>query len=465
MSLNIGVIYSGSGSKLLCYTEEKGIFVVDSFLSLSNENTIWFTNMKKVDLADQDKSIFKDSAYFGVEISEIMQQYGFSLNESNIKFILKKFYDFVNAFINNVFNQFKVHALENGNKTIKIKREVERIQKIKISNSYSELLLLIAKGVNKSFILETFEHTDFFGSTKTIKVVPNSLFKMSNNDTKSQSVDEWFKINKLRLNRLSLDAATYPLEITIPTLTLDKIDKFPTVDIYDEREYELVSFENELNTPSDYDKLFSEDYLFFKIRIINLQKINDMQNIFKNIARSNFIVSKDLLLRLVKLNLIKVKILEGFVLKETHQKLLHKKAQIERRIQKIFKEVDRTEIVSLNDKINLIEKRLPNRKTFSTKLLKHSFIDEIKLNKLQTHVYIFNYLQTIRFNDNLLLNEWIKSQLLISNIDITEKMISKGFEVKKINLDSITVSIKFEDKENLRKILMELGLFCPSELL
>lgn len=461
MSLSIGIIYSGSGSKLLCCTKE-GVFKEDSLFSLTEkygDSVVWFTNMNKDLLINEDQRIFKDKNFFGESISDIMSFYGFKMTKTNVIFVVKKYYDFASLLINNILEQHYKGDIENKNKSIKSKRENDRVKLIKRSNNYANLIALASYSMPKHIKVGEIEYIDDYDVTKKIDFYPNKYYKIPTTAS-NREVETWLKIHGMKRKEIQ---SSKQFDAVLKTLNVKLFKDMPVFEFFNIDYYEVVNLEGRTRTPDDYNRIIKQGFSLFRIQITSLNKaVKD--SAIAMMMKNDFIVTKEMLFSLMELKAFKFKIIDGLLLNENLQIGLNKKSAIEKEIKKAHEEVDRRNVVNLFDKLNKIKAKLPESIVFSSGILSTMISDELLQNRMMTAVYLENYLQTILLNDNFLLNELIKSSLYLETIKRVAILISKGIEVVGFSEKEIKISIGHDQKEEVRKLLEKLEIVYSSDL-
>lgn len=467
MNLNIGIIYSGSGSKLLCYTNE-GVFLEDSFFSIKEKfsETIWFTNLKEEMLLDSglnksDLTNFKTTSYFGESIASFMSFYGFKITKENIVFVLKKYYDIVNVLVLNVLLQNEKSDHLSKLLFLKSHKAKKRLQLLKKTSFFHEFISLVSLSNPKSMKVGEKSYVDFFGVNKKINIMPNSYYKIPST-IDNRTLNTWLKVYSLHPANTVIEASK-PFEIEIKTLNKDVLTSIEPLEVFNSKEYKIVNLEKNMHSTEDTKKILRMKFELFRIKITGLDE-DKKKSVLSAMMRNDFIVSKKVLLELINMKIFKIKIIDGLILNDDLLKELKEVAIVESKLNEIFDQVDRGEVSELFNRLNIMKSELPPSKIVTTELLNKTISSELALNKYQLVIYLDNYLQTILLNDNFLLNELIKSELLLSNLKILEGLILQGIEVIRLNEKSITIAIGYEEKESTRNFLEINNLVYSSKL-
>lgn len=455
-NLNIGILIINKKNNAIGYSQSKGFFMVKESFSLKDlsPDTLWFSNLPKN--VAKNKNI-KPIDFFGNSLSYFFNYEGLKITPKTKELTLIKMYDFVFSIVKNAITQFSDRELEKINSSVERKRISDRLKILRLSDSYVEFLL----GINNK-IKET-DKVTFKNNNFLIKGVYSlDLYK---DETKNNIIFNKLKINEIDKEKLKV-YSNKKNKIQILTLDSDNIKSIENKILYKNNCYEWYTLKEK--KPSTVEKILKrKDLLFIKIelRIKNEELKSDLPNIYKRLNIKEIIITKEELIWYVNLNWFNIEIQEYAVLKTEERKKLNQ-------IRNIEKERDYYKSEMLYDKFNECEVFLKKLKkedilnfNFNTNVFNHSINKELTLNKLQNFIHCSNYLQIVFLNDNFLLNEWIKSQLIIKNLKIVKDLSLKEIEVVSFDYKSITIAVEDNEKENLRVYLERLEVNYPAILL
>ncbi len=467
---NVGVIIANAEGSFFGYSEKEGFFVSkESFFSLNTQKSlasdiVWFTNQPQKNIKRKN---IKSTDYLGVDVEEILSYLGYSLNKKTLKMVLRKYHDFMLMFVNNIFNQFKNTKLESSNQSVAKKRHADREKIFLNAKTYRMALIKIGETFPETFKIEVEENK------KNVLYSPKDVYSISKYNEfkkKNQMIDSLL-VNKLKEEERKVINKTHSFEYTLLTLNSDRLLSLPDKLFFSQDDYEIVDVESRLKENKDYKNVIAGDsYLFFHVAI----KAADGQEKFKNAAsfkvleklnKKEAIMSMEEYLYFCSSDFLKVKIIKGYRLK---QKLMNQRNDYKKTRENLSKHNLNRNINKYNNtfkKMEEIKLKMGFHFQFGLQLFKQTMTEEQHINKLQNHIHTFNYLQIILLNDNFLLNEWIKSQLLYKNIELIEKLLKNGITVSSYDYKSITLNIDYEQKEEVRRLLEKNNMTYPASLL
>lgn len=467
---NVGVIIANTEGVFLGYSEKEGFFrSKESFFSLKaqeslDKNTIWFSNLPLKEIKVQN---IKSSSYLDVEIEDILSYLGYSMNQKTIKMVMRKYHDFILMFINNLLVQFKDTNLENSNNSVLVKRKAMREEIILKSKTYKEALLLIGKTLSSRLSVEVNKNNKI--ENQFVKEIYD-IKRYHETNNKNNLINDII-VNKLKKEERTVINKTRSFEYKLLTLNEKSLLQLPELTFFSQDNYEIVDLEQRLKERKDYKKVIAEDnYLFFHVKIRTTELVHDSSNkvsfkILGKLDNKEAIMSMEEYLHYCSSNFLKVKLLKGYRLKESVKKNWY---SLSSKLDLVEEYKHNQDIVKYNNTIKQIKEIKENigfHFSFDSSLFSWTLTEEQRLNKLQNHIHTFNYLQIILLNDNFLLNEWIKSQLLCQNIKLVENFLKLGITVSSYDYKSITLNIDVEEKEEVRKILERINVAYPASLL
>ncbi len=455
-NLNIGILIINKKNNAIGYSQSKGFFMIKESFSLKelSSDTLWFSNLPRN--IEKDKNI-KSIDFFGNSLSYFFNYEGLKITPKTKELTLIKMYDFIFSIVKNGITQFSDKELEKINNSVERKRISDRIKILTLSDSYVEFLL----GINNKT-----KETDKI-NLKNKNVLIKGVYSLDSykDETKNNIIFNKLKINEIDRKKLTV-YSNKKNKVKILTLDSDNIKSVESKILYKNNCYEWYALK-EKNQLMVEKILKRDDLLFIKIelRIKNEELKVDLPNIYKILNRKEIIVTKEELIWYVSLDWFNIEIQEYGVLKQEERKKLNK-------IRNIEKERDYYKSEMIYDKFNEYETFLKKLKKenifnfdFNTNVFSYSFNEELSLNKLQNFIHCSNYLQIVFLNDNFLLNEWIKSQLIMKNLKIVKDLSLKEIEVVSFDYKSITIAIEDNEKEDLRIHLERLDVNYPAILL
>lgn len=464
---NVGVIIANAEGSFFGYSEKQGFFVSkESFFSLKSQEelddeVVWFTNQP---LSKIQKQNIKACDYLDVDIEEILSYLGYSLNQKTLKMVLRKYHDFMLMFVDNILTQFKNTQLEAINSTVAAKRERDRNEILFRETTYKNALLAIGETFKETFTMDSGERDSRIPVKEVYDI---ERFKESSN---KNNIINSIIVNQLKDEDRVVVNKTRSFEYTLLTLNESKLKKLPKKIFFSKNDYEIIDVAAKLKENKDYKKVITGGtYLFFHVKIKS-ERDNEIENkasfkVLEKLNQKEAIVTVDEYLQLCSSIFLKVKILKGYKLK-TEQLKLRNEYEKQRVLLKQYKDSQNiTEYNNTSLFLRKIKKEMGSHFLFELPLLSFTMSEEIRLNRLQNYVHSFNYLQIVLLNDNFLLNEWIKSQLLYQNISLVEEFLKIGITVSSYDYKSITLNIDYEEKEIVRELLEKRNMVYPAGLL
>ena len=439
--MEIGILLVDGRNRVMGYSKQEGFFRKESFSIKDSEdyissNTIWFSNLKET---KPKKKNIKTSGYFGIELESLFLNKGYVLSKKNKKHVLRLMSESLAKIIYNFIDLNKNVELEKINKTEKATRIKKRFESILFSETYKEALQSL--GIKEENILSITKYND---KTKNNELVHS--FKKENNHRENYS-------NKSK-------------RIKINTLTLNSFSGLRNINLHSINNYKWYNISN-LKDKKTIDTLLNRsDLMFLKIKIeVKNEVKNDLPKILLRLNFKEIIVTKEEYDWYLLQNWFSIKIISCVLLKPETLESLRIKSNKKRLLLKAKEEMDYKNYELRKEELSILNKK--NGKVYAFKIedFKQTIDEEIKLYQSVSNIIPFNYLQILILNDNFLLNEWIKSQLIVSTLKIVRDLSLREYDIIEYDHESISIGIEKGQEKELRKHLERLELFYPAELL
>lgn len=439
--MEIGILLVDGRNRVMGYSKQEGFFRKESFSIKDSEdyissNTIWFSNLKET---KPKKKNIKTSGYFGVELESLFLDKGYKLSKKNRKHVLRLMTESLAKIIYNFIDLNKNVELERINTTEKATRIKKRFESILFSESYKEALQSL--GLKNENILSTTKYND---KTKNNELVHR--FKKENSHRKNYSN----KSNKIKIN----------------TLTLNYFSNLRNINFYSISNYKWYNLSN-IRDKKTIDALLNRsDLMFLKIKIeVKNEVKDDLPKILSRLNLKKIIVTKEEYNWYLSQNWFFIKIDSCVLLKPEALESLRITSNKKRLLLKAKEEMDYKNYELRKEELSILNKK--NGKVYGFKIddFKQTIDEEIKIYQSVSNIIPFNYLQILILNDNFLLNEWIKSQLIVNTLNIVRDLSLREYDIIEYDYKSITIGIEKGQEKELRKNLERLELFYPAELL
>jgi hypothetical protein len=206
--------------------------------------------------------------------------------------------------------------------------------------------------------------------------------------------------------------------------------------------------------------------MFLKIKIEVKNEVKaDLPKILLRLNLKEIIVTKEEYDWYLSQNWFLVKIDSCVLLKPETLESLRITNNKKRLLLKAKEEMDYKNYELRKEELSILNKKNGKVYSFKTDDFKQTIDEEIKIYQSVSNIIPFNYLQILILNDNFLLNEWIKSQLIVNTLNVVRDLSLREYDVIEYDHKSITIGIEEGQEKELRKNLERLELFYPAELL
>ena len=440
--MEIGVLLVDGRNRVMGYSKQEGFFRKESFSIKNSEdyissNTIWFSNLKET---KPKKKNIKTSNYFGVELESLFLDKGYTLSKKNKKHVLRLMTESLAKVVYNFIDLNKNVKLEKINTKEKAIRVKKRFESILFSESYKEALQSL--GLKNENILSITKYND---ETKNNELT--LPFKEKENNHRSNYSN---KAKKIKIN----------------TLTLDSFSSLKNINLYSINNYKWYNLSNIKDKETIKSLLNRSDLVFLKINIeVKNEVKNDLPKILSKLNFKEIIVTKEEYNWYLSQNWFYIKIISGVLLKPDTLESLRITSNKKRLLLKAREEMDYKNYELRKEELSILNKKNGKIYGFNIDKFKHTIDEEIKIYQSISNIIPFNYLQILILNDNFLLNEWIKSQLIVNTLNIVRDLSLRDYDIIEYDHKSITIGIEKGQEKELRKNLERLNLFYPAELL
>ena len=255
-----------------------------------------------------------------------------------------------------------------------------------------------------------------------MKQIKDNIISHDNNNKLKDVIIKRFKIekkNRIILNKMKNEAVLYPINNEL----INKIKKSSVIGF---DSIVKINFTKKLKTIDDIEKelLPYNNLLFIHTKI---KKYNGSIRIFKKLEDVSALCSID-------------------------EFLFYFENDFDLEIDYCYEA----------NKNNCIE----NRKYILTKeILKHNILNKYKNNAFFDFIVSSNYLQAFIMNDNILFNELIKKNINSEILKKITKLEKHGIEVISYDYDYIKISFDDKDKEKIKKVLDNITILYPYNIL
>tara|TARA_Y100001960_G_scaffold321323_1_gene395791 strand:+ start:18051 stop:19370 length:1320 start_codon:yes stop_codon:yes gene_type:complete len=439
--MEIGILLVDGRNRVMGYSKQEGFFRKESFSIKDSEdyissNTIWFSNLKET---KPKKKNIKTSGYFGVELESLFLDKGYILSKKNRKHVLRLMTESLSKIIYNFIDLNKNIELEKINTTEKGTRIKKRFESILFSESYKEALQSL--GLKNENILSITKYND---KTRNNELTHRFKKEYSHRENYSN------KSKKIKIN----------------TLTLNSFSSLRNINLYSISNYKWYNLSNIRDKKTISALLNRSDLMFLKIKLeVKAEVKDDLPKILSRLNLKEIIVTKEEYNWYLSQNWFFIKIDSCVLLKPEALESLRITSNKKRLLIKAKEEMDYKNYELRKEELSILNKK--NGKVYGFKIddFKQTIDEEIKIYQSVSNIIPFNYLQILILNDNFLLNEWIKSQLIVNTLNIVRDLSLREYDIIEYDHKSITIGIENGQEKELRKNLERLELFYPAELL
>lgn len=394
-----------------------GLIIENNNILLGFSNEEGFFIKKSPFLKKNLEELNKNTIWFSNINKEDLKEFNYKNIKSN---------EYFSMHLNEIFyyNGFKNLNINNPNNIKIILKKTFELQNELLKQAYNGFRNTQLEGINKSLKDSTNEKRKMmilntYSYEKLMKAISDEIIKK--NEVKNNLL-----IQELHNNKSLAVLNKRKNECVLKTISEKNLSVIKNTRLLGFDELKKYTFEKPLVSIEDIEKhlLKFNNTLLISIKI---KKCNNKIRIFKNLEGESLLVSIKEFLFFFE---------NGFVFEIDYC-------------------YEYNSVFNINkNKFQIIEKSL-----------KLKLLEKYKENKLFNHLVSKSYLDTFIFNDNILFNEIIKKELKIRNLKIIKFLENYNIEVIDYDYDFIKISFEDNEKEKTKKILDNLELLYPYNVL